>query len=84
GSLANNGERIKLVDAIGETILDFEYEDDWRPITDGDGFSLTIIEPSDSAIYPDAGLAAYWKLDDGTGSGIAVDSAGTNNGTLIG
>ncbi|MHC4113083.1 MAG: chitobiase/beta-hexosaminidase C-terminal domain-containing protein, partial [Planctomycetota bacterium] len=48
GSLANNGEGIKLQDAIGRTILDFEYEDDWRSITDGDGFSLTIIDPTNS------------------------------------
>jgi hypothetical protein len=48
GSLANNGERIRLQDAIGRTILDFEYEDGWRPITDGDGFSLTIIDPTNS------------------------------------
>ena len=46
GSLANNGERIKLEDALGRTILDFEYEDDWREITDGGGFSLTIIDPN--------------------------------------
>ncbi|MHC4112195.1 MAG: lamin tail domain-containing protein, partial [Planctomycetota bacterium] len=48
GSLANNAERIRLQDAVGQTILDFEYEDDWRPITDGDGFSLTIIDPTNS------------------------------------
>jgi len=46
GSLANDGERIRLQDAIGQTIHDFEYEDDWRSITDGDGFSLTIIDPT--------------------------------------
>ena len=50
GSLANNGERIRLEDAIGRTILDFEYDDRWYQIADGDGFSLTIIEPSDSAL----------------------------------
>ena len=83
GSLANNGERIKLVDAIGRTILDFEYEDGWRPITDGDGFSLTVIDPSDSAVYGSEGLVAHWKFDDGSG-GTAIDSAGTNNGTLVG
>ncbi|MGB2808261.1 MAG: lamin tail domain-containing protein, partial [Sedimentisphaerales bacterium] len=48
GSLANDGERIKLRDAVGRTILDFEYGDGWRSITDGDGFSLTIIDPTDS------------------------------------
>ncbi|MGB2806290.1 MAG: lamin tail domain-containing protein [Sedimentisphaerales bacterium] len=84
GSLANDGERIQLVDAIGRTILDFEYEDGWRPITDGDGFSLTMIDPGNSSIYgSDRGLVAHWKFDDGTGS-TAIDSAGTNNGTLYG
>ena len=45
GSLDNVGERIELADAIGRTIQDFKYGDDWRPITDGEGFSLTIIDP---------------------------------------
>jgi hypothetical protein len=83
GGLANNGERIKLQDAAGRTILDFEYKDGWRSITDGDGFSLTIIEPGDSAIYSSEDLVAHWKFDDGSG-GTATDSAGTNNGTLVG
>ncbi|MHC4543373.1 MAG: lamin tail domain-containing protein [Planctomycetota bacterium] len=62
GSLANDGERIKLVDAIGRTILDFEYEDDWCPITDGDGFSLTMIEAIDGDLYGwDEGLIAHLK-----------------------
>ena len=46
GSLANDGERIELVDAIGTTIHDFRYEDDWYTRTDGDGYSLTIVNPS--------------------------------------
>ena len=50
GSLENAGERIRLEDAIGQTILDFEYKDGWRDITDGNGFSLTIINPSDPNI----------------------------------
>ena len=48
GSLNNGGERIKLEDAIGQTIHDFEYKDGWRPITDGGGFSLTLIDPTNS------------------------------------
>jgi hypothetical protein len=82
GSLANDGERIKLEDAIGRTILDFEYKDGWRSITDGDGFSLTIINP-DNTYGSDEGLVAHWKFDDGSG-GTATDSAGTNNGALVG
>ncbi|MHC4736243.1 MAG: CotH kinase family protein [Planctomycetota bacterium] len=84
GYLANNGERIKLEDAIGRTILDFEYKDGWHPIADGDGFSLTIIEPTDRTLYDwDEGLVAHWKFDDGSGD-TAIDSAGTNNGALNG
>ncbi|MHC4745535.1 MAG: lamin tail domain-containing protein, partial [Planctomycetota bacterium] len=44
--LANNGERIELEDAIGRTIHNFRYKDGWRSITDGDGFSLTLIDPT--------------------------------------
>ena len=43
GSLDNGGERVQLVDSSGEEILDFEYENDWYPITDGHGFSLVIV-----------------------------------------
>jgi hypothetical protein len=45
GKLSNTGERIRLEDAIGQTILDFDFSDNWRSITDGDGFSLTVIDP---------------------------------------
>ncbi len=45
-SLSNGGEEIDLDDAIGTEILDFDYKDGWRDITDGEGFSLTIINPS--------------------------------------
>jgi len=45
GKLNNAGERITLADAIGRTILDFSYKDGWHSITDGEDFSLTIINP---------------------------------------
>lgn len=46
GSLSNSGERIKLEDAAGQTIHDFTFQDDWYDITDGEGFSLTIVNPA--------------------------------------
>jgi hypothetical protein len=46
GSLDNSGEDIALVDGFGNTILDFEYKDSWYDITDGDGYSLTLIDPT--------------------------------------
>jgi hypothetical protein len=50
GSLDNSGERIRLVDAVGEEILDFDYNNTWYPITDGLGFSLVIV---DEQAHPD-------------------------------
>jgi hypothetical protein len=44
--LANDGERIKLVDAIGTVIHDFRYDDAWYDRTDGDGHSLTAVNPA--------------------------------------
>jgi hypothetical protein len=51
GSLENNGERLQLLDADGEEILDFDYDDDWYPVTDGLGFSLVTV---DERAEPDA------------------------------
>jgi hypothetical protein len=42
GSLSNAGERIKLEDATGSTILEFEYSDEWYVATDGGGPSLVV------------------------------------------
>ncbi len=40
--LAKSGEKITLVDSVGETILSFSYQDDWYKQTDGAGNSLVI------------------------------------------
>ncbi len=45
GNLDNAGERIELVDAAGQIIHRFEYDDDWYGLTDGLGFSLTVRDP---------------------------------------
>jgi hypothetical protein len=46
GSLNNDGETLRLHDAIGQVIHEFAYDDGWRSITDGNGFSLTVIDAS--------------------------------------
>ena len=46
GMLANGGERIELLDAVGRTIHSFRYEDSWYDRTDGQGYSLTIVDPA--------------------------------------
>ncbi len=51
GSLDNSGEHLALEGALGEPILDFDYNDTWWPATDGLGFSLVVVDehaPSDA------------------------------------
>jgi len=84
GRLDNGGERVELSDAVGQRILSFSYKDGWYDLTDGDGFTLTIRDPSDNAAYEwDNRLTAYWRCDDGSGL-TATDSVGVSDGTLHG
>jgi hypothetical protein len=76
GSLNDAGERIRLEDPTGATILDFDYKDGWYDITDGDGFSLTIRDP--------AGATALWDDKDGwRPSAVVKGSPGTDDSGLI-
>ena len=45
GYLSNGGERIQILDAFAEPVLDFTYDDLWFPQTDGLGTSLEIVDP---------------------------------------
>jgi hypothetical protein len=45
GSLSNGGEKIELLDALGNTIQAFRYKDGWYDSTDGQGQSLTVVDP---------------------------------------
>jgi hypothetical protein len=59
GRLDNAGQRLVLTGPLGEPILDFRYDDDWHPITDGLGFSLVHLDaraPSDTW-----NLKSHWR-----------------------
>jgi hypothetical protein len=77
GSLSNGGERIELVDAVGQVIHDFKYGDDWRPHTDGEGFSLTIIDPSHSDI------GSWDEKDSWRASAYVGGSPGTDDSGIL-
>jgi len=77
GSLNNGGERIRLEDATGTTILDFDYGDDWRAITDGDGYSLTIINPAN----PD--VNSWGEKDSWRASAYINGSPGTDDSGIV-
>lgn len=46
GGLSNDGETITLIDALGQEIFDFTYNDQapWPTAADGDGMSLVLID----------------------------------------
>jgi hypothetical protein len=60
GKLDNGGEHIRLEDAIGRTIADFEYDDDWYKETDGRGHSLVAVQPSTDGT-PALGDEQAWR-----------------------
>jgi len=60
GSLSNGGERIELVDAGAEEIQSLQYKDKWHDLTDGLGFSLTLIDPADPQAV-DASDKDLWR-----------------------
>ena len=59
GTLDNSGERLQVHDAVGESILDFSYNNSWYPITDGPGASLVIVNPG--ADYRTWDLKESWR-----------------------
>ena len=77
GRLNNAGERMTLKDAIGRTILDFRYNDGWRSLTDGEGFSLTIIDPA----HPD--LDSWNEKDAWRSSAYLGGSPGQDDSGLL-
>ncbi|MBN2843261.1 MAG: lamin tail domain-containing protein, partial [Sedimentisphaerales bacterium] len=74
GSLSNSGETLTLKDISGIIIQQFSYSDKWYNITDGDGFSLSIIDalqPTDSWNYPD-----NWRPGNTPGGSPGFDDTG--------
>jgi hypothetical protein len=59
GNLANDGNRLALIGPLEEPVLDFRYEDDWEPATDGPGFSLVTV--NDLASLASWGSNSNWR-----------------------
>ena len=59
GALDSSGERLQLLDAVNEEILDFSYNNSWYPITDGLGFSLVVV--NDNAPPDDWNSKSNWR-----------------------
>lgn len=82
GSLNNAGEAIELQDALGRTILSFVYKDSWYPLTDGDGFSLTIIDPANADVTL-WGQKAGWRPSVLAGGSPGTDEVGLAPDSIV-
>lgn len=71
GLLENQGERVRLENAVGDILMNFRYNDSWYPITDGQGRSLVLVDPdADPATWDTEEGWAPSDIDFGTpGSG---------------
>jgi hypothetical protein len=65
GLLNNDGENLRLEDAAGERILDFDYRADWLPASDGLGFALVVVD--ESAAWNTWGQPGTWRLSSSLG-----------------
>jgi len=75
GRLSNSGERIELVDAEGQTIQTVDYDDKWYEQTDGQGFSLTPIDPADPQMTSGADQS-FWRPSAFPGGSPGWDDSG--------
>ncbi|KPK48167.1 MAG: hypothetical protein AMK72_07385, partial [Planctomycetes bacterium SM23_25] len=81
GSLANGGEGIRLESPLGRVVHDFEYDDDWFPQTDGQGFSLTILDPQgDLALW---NQEQGWRASEAPGGTPGADAEGLVPGAIL-
>jgi hypothetical protein len=72
GALDNGGEDIEIVDASGEVVLDFTYNDAWYPPTDGSGRTLVVRDAAPT--HTGYGQPTHWAI-----SGSAMGSPGTGD-----
>jgi hypothetical protein len=73
-NLANDGDHLVLEGSLREPILDFNYRDDWYPITDGPGFSL--VNTNENGTLDSWSLKSSWRPSGSVnGSPGAADAA---------
>ena len=73
--LNDDGEQIVLTGAVGEPLMDFTYNDVWHPLTDGQGYTLTLVNPNetDRTTWSNA---ASWRTSDSLGGSPGTSDVG--------
>jgi hypothetical protein len=74
GTLDNAGERVRLVDAVGEEILDFSFSPDWFPASHTHGYALVMRDDANTS-ESDWGRPEKWALSSTPGGTPAETDA---------
>ncbi len=83
GALDDSGETLKLRNSAGNKIQTLDFEDDWYDITDGDGFSLTVVDPLyEKTALPQTNLAACWSFNEDDGTTVLDSTPGSHHGII--
>jgi hypothetical protein len=82
GSLRDSGERIELLDALGNTIHGFSYNDKWYKGTDGQGLSINIRDPYNANLN-DWDSNGGWKASSVLGGTPGRDDNGIGRGDIV-
>lgn len=82
GALANGGERIELVHAVGTPISSVNYSDQppWAVAADGSGFSLVPVNPN---FNPDPNDPANWRASSRLGGSPGADDPAPETGSVL-
>jgi len=81
GHLRNSEGELELNSALGDEILELEYKDGWYPITDGDGFSLVVVDERGPAHDLDERRA--WRASAWPGGSPGADDPGYAPGSVV-
>ena len=77
--MSNDGEQIVILGESGSTIKDFTYNDvePWPTSADGEGFTLTLIDPTTN---PDHSKATSWRASSYVGGSPGQEEGAGFNG----
>ncbi len=81
GSLANEGESITLRDADQRRDPSLRIPGRLVPLTDGDGFSLTVVDPAQEITHWNA--KAGWRPSEHAGGSPGADDQGIAPGSIV-
>jgi hypothetical protein len=76
GQLSNEGESLELYDGVGESVLDFTYDNSWYPLTETRGHSLVVA--NDQNPYLSWSAKESWTFSAFPGGSAALALAWSN------